>query len=113
MAQQNTEHAAAAAATDHGDLSSLLLNRLAVQKRDLEIDKIFQAVVRIEGSDLHMRVGSPPVVRTKGELRPFQREPVTAEEMIRLVLPMLDARRRPCFAKKAASISLMCARSTA
>jgi twitching motility protein PilT len=85
---------------DNADLSKFLLNRLAVQKRELEINKIFQAVVKLEGSDLHMRVGSPPVVRTKGELRAFNREPIDSEEMVRLVIPMLDERAERIFRKE-------------
>jgi hypothetical protein len=74
------------------DLSTFLLKRLALHKQELEIDKMFQAVVKLEGSDLHLRVGSPPMVRTKGELRAFNRAPLEAEEMVRLVIPMLDQR---------------------
>ena len=32
----------------------------------LEIDKIFRACVKLEGSDLHLKVGQPPIVRIKG-----------------------------------------------
>ena len=95
MAQHQTEDTGAAAVSgSDGDLSKFLLQRLAVQKREFEIDKIFQAVVKLEGSDLHMRVGSPPFVRTKGELRAFNLEPINMEEMVRLVTPMLDERAR-------------------
>jgi hypothetical protein len=86
---------AAAASSSDDDLSKFLLGRLALQTRELEIDKLFRALVKLEGSDLHMRVGSPPMVRTKGELRAFNRGPVDAEEMVRLLTPMLD--ERGCF----------------
>jgi twitching motility protein PilT len=88
------------AAEQNGDLGSFLLQRLDAQTRELEIDKIFQAVVKLEGSDLHMRVGSPPVVRTKGELRPFNREPIGDQEMVRLLIPMLDERTQAIFRKE-------------
>jgi twitching motility protein PilT len=101
MSQHQADGAGAASAQDNGDdLSSFLLRRLALEMQELEIDKIFQAVVKLEGSDLHMRVGSPPMVRTKGELRAFNREPVTAEEMVRLVTPMLDERAQRIFRKE-------------
>ena len=32
-------------------------------KQELEVDKIFKALVKLEGSDLHMKVGQPPMVR--------------------------------------------------
>jgi twitching motility protein PilT len=101
MTQRETGGTNATPANDvNADLGTFLLNRLAVQKRELEINKIFQAVVKLEGSDLHMRVGSPPVVRTKGELRAFNREPIDSEEMVRLVIPMLDERAERIFRKE-------------
>ena len=41
------------------DLSAFLLNRLAVQKQELEVDKLFRAVVKLEGSDLHLQSRQP------------------------------------------------------
>src|SRR6478672_381990 len=101
MSQRQSEEAAAtAASSSDDDLSTFLLSRLALQKRELDIDKIFRAVVKLEGSDLHLRVGSPPMVRTKGELRALNRGPVESEEMVRLLAPMLDARAQKIFRKE-------------
>jgi twitching motility protein PilT len=74
-------------------LKASLLN----ERKDLEVDKIFRALVKLEGSDLHMKVGNPPMVRVKGELRPLNRPPVDNEEMVRLLVPMLDERNRRIF----------------
>jgi twitching motility protein PilT len=101
MAQHQTDDSAATAASGtDGELSKCLLERRAVHDREIEIDKIFQAVVKLEGSDLHMRVGSPPVIRIKGELRAFERKPIDFEEMVRLVTPMLDERAQRTFRKE-------------
>ncbi len=91
---------ATAASSGEGDLSTFLLNRLALHDQELEVDKIFRALVKLEGSDLHMRVGSPPMVRIRGELRTLARGPVDSEEMIRLVVPMMDERKRRIFRKE-------------
>ena len=32
----------------------------------------------MDGSDLHIKVGSPPLVRVRGDLRPLDMEPLTA-----------------------------------
>ena len=80
------ERSAAAESGNDDDLAAFLLQRLALQDEELEVDKIFRALVKLEGSDLHMRVGSPPMVRTKGELRALNRGPVDAEEMVRLLV---------------------------
>ena len=51
---------------------------------ELEIDKLFRALVKLEGSDLHLKVGCPPYVRVHGMLRPLNRPAISAEEMGRL-----------------------------
>jgi twitching motility protein PilT len=77
------------------------INRLTsslLQKREaLEVDKIFKALVKLEGSDLHLKVGQPPMVRVKGELRPLNRPPIENEEMVRLLIPMMDDRNLEIF----------------
>lgn len=70
---------------------------LLVEHRDLEVDKIFRALVKLEGSDLHLKVGNPPMVRVKGDLRPLNRPPIDNEEMVRLLVPMMDERNRRIF----------------
>jgi twitching motility protein PilT len=65
-----------------------------VRKRELEVDKLFTALVKLEGSDLHLKVDCPPHVRVKGSLRPLNRGPIDDEEMERLLMPMLDERGR-------------------
>ncbi len=98
MADKQPEKTVNAANSPVGDdLSEFLLNRLAVQSQELEVDKMFRATVKIEGSDLHMRVGSPPMVRTRGELRSLNRGPIDSEEMVRLIVPMMDDRNRRIF----------------
>ncbi len=54
----------------------------------------FSALVKLEGSDLHLKVGSAPVVRVHGTLRPLNREPIDTEEMVRLIFPMLELQER-------------------
>src|SRR5208337_5155301 len=69
--------------------SSVKLGRFA-RHGELEIDKLFRALVKFEGSDLHLKVGSAPIIRVTGSLRPLNRGPVDDEEMARLILPMLQ-----------------------
>lgn len=74
-----------------------------VKSKDLEIDKYFRALVKLEGSDLHLKVGRPPHVRVKGVLRPLNRPPIEEEEMTRMLFALMDAdprlapRRREIF----------------
>jgi twitching motility protein PilT len=63
----------------------------------LEIDRYFEALVKLEGSDLHMKVGQPAIIRVKGALQPLKAPRIDDEQMRRLVLPLLDDRRRRIF----------------
>jgi len=62
-----------------------------------EVDKLFRALVKLEGSDLHLKVGRPPNVRLKGELRPLDRGPIDHDEMYRLLWPLMSEKDRHQF----------------
>ncbi len=74
-----------------------LVGNLLRERKELEVDKIFRALVKLEGSDLHMKVGNPPIVRVSGQLKPLNRPPIDNDEMVRLLVPMLDPRNRRIF----------------
>jgi twitching motility protein PilT len=61
------------------------------------VNKFFRALVKLEGSDLHMKVGSPPMVRSRGELRALKVESIDAQEMVQLLVPMLDEQGQKIF----------------
>ena len=65
--------------------------------QELEIDKLFRACVKLEASDLHLKVGRPPMVRVTGSLRPMHRGPIDDEEMVRLCFPLMNERSRKIF----------------
>ncbi len=71
--------------------------RFKRKKEPLEIDKLYRALVKLEGSDLHLKVDRPPYIRVSGSLRPMNREPIDDEEMVRLIFPMMDERNRRIF----------------
>jgi len=56
----------------------------------LEIDKFFRATVKLEGSDLHMKVNCPPFVRVAGALKPLNHPPIDDETMERMIFAMID-----------------------
>ncbi len=74
-----------------------LIEALSGQRQELEVDKLFRALVKHEGSDLHLKVGRPPMIRFKGELRPLNRPPIDTEEMVSLLWPMLNERQKGIF----------------
>jgi twitching motility protein PilT len=71
--------------------------RFLQEREELEVDKMFRALVKLEGSDLHLKVGRPPIVRVDGSLRELNRGPINREEMVRLLFPMMDKRNRAIF----------------
>ena len=58
-----------------------------------EIDRMFEALVRLQGSDLHLKVGQPPFMRVKGALQPLKAPRIDDEGMRRLCLPLLSERQ--------------------
>jgi twitching motility protein PilT len=59
----------------------------------LEIDRLFEALVKFQGSDLHLKVGQPPIIRVKGLLQPLKAARIDDDQMRRYCLPLLDERR--------------------
>jgi twitching motility protein PilT len=67
------------------------------KQQDSEVDKLFRACVKLEASDLHLKVGKPPMVRVNGTLRPMSRGPIEDDEMVRLCFPLMNERNRKIF----------------
>ncbi|CAN5482915.1 PilT/PilU family type 4a pilus ATPase [soil metagenome] len=59
-----------------------------------EINKLYRSVMKNEGSDLHLKVGLPPMMRLRNAIRHTQLPPLTQEDMERLCYPILNERTR-------------------
>jgi twitching motility protein PilT len=59
-----------------------------------QIDVLFQQMERLKASDLHLKVGNPPIYRISGDLRKTKTEPITDERMENLVKPLLAEKDR-------------------
>ncbi|QDT65888.1 type IV pilus twitching motility protein PilT [Calycomorphotria hydatis] len=68
-----------------------------VPDKPIEIDKIFKAAIKLNCSDIHLQVGRPPIFRIKGQLKPLEMPPITADQMIKLTFPMMDQRNLDIF----------------
>ncbi|MCX7413786.1 MAG: PilT/PilU family type 4a pilus ATPase [Planctomycetia bacterium] len=75
------------------DTASAAVTAVRGPRPPLEIDRFFEALVRLQGSDLHLKVGQPPFMRVKGALQPLKAARINDEQMRSLCLPMLDARQ--------------------
>src|SRR5438309_4545006 len=66
----------------------------AEARREPEVNKLFRMVMKFEGSDLHLKVGLPPMMRLRGDIRRMDMLPLTQQDMERLLLPHLTERQR-------------------
>jgi twitching motility protein PilT len=65
--------------------------------KDLPINKLFRAMIDIGGSDLHLQVGKPAILRVKGDLKPLDMPPINEEQMKEWCMPMMDERNVEIF----------------
>jgi twitching motility protein PilT len=63
-------------------------------QKEPEVNKLFRLVMKFEASDLHLKVGQPPMMRYKGDIRRVDMRPLTQEDMERLLLPGLSPKHR-------------------
>ncbi len=64
------------------------------------IDRLFDELLSRGGSDLHLSVGYPPTIRSKGDLVALSRQPLTREDVSRLLDELLDDKRRALFEER-------------
>lgn len=59
--------------------------------REPEINKLFRTASKHVASDLHLKVGQPPMMRLRGNIHRVDMRPLTQEDMDRLIQPILYA----------------------
>ncbi len=65
-----------------------------------EIDRLLNKLVELKGSDLHMSISSPPMIRKDGEMQQLPGfPPLTQESMERMIMPIVPDRNREEFAR--------------
>ncbi|RMG74026.1 MAG: PilT/PilU family type 4a pilus ATPase [Nitrospirae bacterium] len=67
----------------------------------MEINELLKKAYAMEASDLHIKVGSPPVMRVHGELVPMDEEGrVTAEQSLKMAFQVMNPSQREIFKRK-------------
>jgi twitching motility protein PilT len=56
----------------------------------LSLDALFKATAKNNASDLHIKVGKPPILRIASQLRNLEVEPFSHEDAERIILPILS-----------------------
>jgi twitching motility protein PilT len=67
---------------------------LGLGPNEPEVNKLFRMVMKFEASDIHLKVGQPPMIRLRGDIRRTDMKPMTQEDMERLLLPNLKPAHR-------------------
>jgi twitching motility protein PilT len=59
-----------------------------------QIDRLFDQLLDLKGSDLHLGVGTPPMARVRGELMNLREEVLTTQELERLLFEITSAEQK-------------------
>ncbi len=60
----------------------------------LKIHRYFETAIERHASDLHLKAGSPPIIRVGGRLVSLAEEPLAFQEMPNLFLPLMDLKNQ-------------------
>src|SRR5262245_7949433 len=63
-------------------------------KGEPEVNKYFRAVMKFEASDLHLKVGQPPMMRLRGDIQRLNAPPLTQSDMERMFNEVLSPKHR-------------------
>src|SRR5437867_6626263 len=66
-------------------------------RKEPEVNKLFRAVMKHEGSDLHLKAGLPPMMRHKGIIKKMDLPPLNQEHMERLLTPIMSEKSKKQF----------------
>lgn len=66
-------------------------------KREPEVNKLFRAVMKHEGSDLHLKAGLPPMMRHRGMIKKMDLPPLSQENMEKLLTPIMGEKHMKVF----------------
>ncbi len=79
------------------DLDKEIADLVPEKQQPNEVDKLFRALVKLQGSDLHLKVGRPPHVRLKGDLKALEHPAVSDAHMRKMLMPMMSDRNKKIY----------------
>src|SRR5437764_4410350 len=79
---------------EDGDRPRLPDGQARSARKEPEVNKLFRLVMKMQASDIHLKVGQPPMMRLRGDIRRMEMRPLSQEDMERLLLPNLQPKRR-------------------
>ncbi len=66
----------------------------AALKAEPEVNKIFRLCMKLQASDIHLKVTQPPMFRIRGDIRRTEMRPLTQEDMERFFNPIMTPKQR-------------------
>lgn len=69
---------------------------------EFKLDKFFRTAMKFQASDLHLKVGQPPKLRIKGQLKSTTGEIMTREAIEAMVFEIMDPEQKKLFVKSGA-----------
>ena len=61
------------------------------------LDELLREMIATTSSDLHLKVGRPPLMRQQGELKPTEHPPLTEEQVREMLFSMMTERQQQRF----------------
>ena len=61
------------------------------------LDELLREMIATTSSDLHLKVGRPPLMRRQGELKPTEHPPLTEEQVREMLFSMMNERQQQRF----------------
>ncbi|MSR30053.1 MAG: PilT/PilU family type 4a pilus ATPase [Gemmataceae bacterium] len=62
--------------------------------KEPQVNKLFRLAMKQEASDIHLKVGQPPMLRLRGDIKRMDMRALTQNDMEQLLLPLLDVRKK-------------------
>lgn len=87
--EAKTENGAANGTAEAIETPQLEPTLPAEPAKEPDVNKLFRMVMKFEGSDLHLKVGLPPMMRLRGVIRRMEMRPLTQPDMERLFFPVM------------------------
>jgi len=66
---------------------------MSERAKSIRLDVLFNQMPELEASDLHLKVGNPPIFRVDGELHRAKSDPLTDRQIVALVEELLGSER--------------------
>jgi twitching motility protein PilT len=80
--------------SDPAELLKIPPEALKITDKEPVCNKLFRMVMALQASDLHLKVGQPPMMRLRGDIRRTEMRPLTQEDMEKMLLPILSPKQR-------------------